>query len=115
MLFGETPVKGPQWLHTNPNVNPVIKALCGKLRQADPTSKKERKRKLKIQTSVKTQNASAALDLVSKDRNQLQPKLHRPCDGPYTIDKVYTNGTLKIRKGITSKKISICRVNPYNT
>jgi hypothetical protein len=40
-------------------------------------------------------------ELVSKDQNQLQPKLHRPRDGPYTIDKVYTNGTLKIRKGIT--------------
>jgi hypothetical protein len=37
-------------------------------------------------------------DLVSKDCNQLQPKLHRPQDGPYVIDKVYTNGTLKIRK-----------------
>jgi hypothetical protein len=48
-------------------------------------------------------------DLVSKDQNQLQPKLHRPRDGPYTIDKVYTNGTFKIRKGITSEK------SPYNT
>jgi hypothetical protein len=54
-------------------------------------------------------------DLVSKDQNQLQPKLHRPHDGPYTIEKVYTNGTLKIRKGIMSEKISICRINPYNT
>jgi hypothetical protein len=43
-------------------------------------------------------------DLVSTDRNQLQPKLHRPHDGPYTIDKVYTNGTLKIRKGIRQKR-----------
>jgi hypothetical protein len=31
------------------------------------------------------------------------------------IDKVYTNGTLKIRKGSTSEKVSICRVNPYKT
>jgi histone deacetylase complex regulatory component SIN3 len=54
-------------------------------------------------------------DLVSKDQNQLQPKLHRPCDGPYTIEKVYTNGTLKICKGIMPEKISICRINPYNT
>ena len=53
-------------------------------------------------------------DLVSKDRNQLQPKLHRPRDGPYTIEKVYTNGTLKIRRGITSEKISIRRMNPFN-
>jgi hypothetical protein len=54
-------------------------------------------------------------DLVSKDRNQLQPKLHRPHDGLYTIDKVYTNGTLKIRKGIMSEKVSTCRINPYKT
>jgi hypothetical protein len=54
-------------------------------------------------------------DLVSKDQNKLQPKLHRPRDGPYTIDKVYTNGTLKMSKGITSEKVSVCRVHPYKT
>jgi histone deacetylase complex regulatory component SIN3 len=53
--------------------------------------------------------------LVSKDRNRLQPKLHRLCDGPYTVEKVYTNVTLKIHKGIMSEKISIHRINPYNT
>jgi hypothetical protein len=44
-----------------------------------------------------------------------QPKLHWPLDGPYTIAKVYTNGTLRIRKGITSEKVYIRRVNPCNT
>jgi hypothetical protein len=81
---------------------------------------KERK-KAQIEESNKRENAKLINhtyqvgDLVSKDRNQPQPKLHRPRDGPYTIKKVYTNGTLKIRKGITSDKISIRRVNPYNT
>jgi hypothetical protein len=81
---------------------------------------KERK-KARIEESNKRENAKRINhtyqvgDLVSKDRNQLQPKLHRPRDGPYAIDKVYTNGTLKIWKGITSEKISIRRVNPYNT
>jgi hypothetical protein len=89
------------------------------LKQIGRTSKKERWRILKIQISVKMPNESATDtyrvgDLVSKDQNQLQPKLHKPRDGPYTIDKVYTNGT-KIRKGIMSEKVSICRVNPYNT
>jgi hypothetical protein len=90
------------------------------LRQIGRTSKKERK-KARIEESNKRENAKRINhtyqvgDLVSKDRNQLQPKLHRPRDGPYIIDKVYMNGTLKIRKGITSEKISICRVNPYNT
>jgi hypothetical protein len=43
-------------------------------------------------------------DLVSKDQNQLQPKLHRPRDGPNTIDKVYTNGTLKYVKELCQRK-----------
>jgi hypothetical protein len=75
----------------------------------------QRKKEAQIEESNKCENAKRIShtykvgDLVSKDRNQFQPKLHRPHDGPYTIDKVYTNGTLKIQKGITSKKISICR------
>jgi hypothetical protein len=37
LSFGEAPHQGPPVaVHTNPNVNPVIKALCDKLRQADP-------------------------------------------------------------------------------
>ena len=81
---------------------------------------KERKQ-TRIVESNKRENAKRIHDtyrvgdLVSKDRNQLQPKLHRPRDGPYTVEKVYTNGTLKIRRGITSEKISIRRINPFNT
>jgi hypothetical protein len=88
------------------------------LKQIGRTSKKEM---VRIEESNQRKNAKRINhtyhvgDLVSKDRNQLQPKLHRPRDGPYTIDKVYTNGTLKIRKGITSEKVSIRRVNPYQT
>jgi hypothetical protein len=89
------------------------------LKQIGRTSKKERWHPLKIQNQRKNgkqiNHIYCVGDLVSKDRNQLQPKLHRPRDGPYTIDKVYTNGTLKTRKGIMSEKISICRINPYNT
>jgi hypothetical protein len=37
MSFGEAARRGPAVaVHTNPNVNPVIKAMCNKLRQADP-------------------------------------------------------------------------------
>jgi len=81
---------------------------------------KERKR-TRIEDSNKRENSKRIRhtynvgDLVSKDRNQLQPKLHRPRDGPYTVEKVYTNGTLKIRKGITFEKVSIRRLNPYQT
>ena len=81
---------------------------------------KERKRN-RIEDSNQRENSKRIRhtynvgDLVSKDRNQLQPKLHRPRDGPYTVEKVYSNGTLKIRKGITFEKVSIRRLNPYNT
>ena len=81
---------------------------------------KERKRS-RIEDSNQRENAKRIRhtyhvgDLVSKDRNQIQPKLHRPRDGPYTVEKVYSNGILKIRKGIISEKVSIRRLNPYNT
>ena len=80
---------------------------------------KERK-KARIIESNKRENSKRIRhtykigDLVTKDRNQLQPKLHRPRDGPYTVEKVYNNGVLKIRKGIVSEKVSIRRINPYN-
>jgi hypothetical protein len=79
----------------------------------------QRKKESRIEDSNKRENAKRIShtykvgDLVSKDRNQLQPKLHKPRDGPYTIEKVYTNGTLKIRKGIMSEKISIRRVKAH--
>ena len=81
---------------------------------------KERKR-ARIEESNKRENAKRIRhqyrigDLVTKDRNQLQPKLHRPRDGPYRIEKVYTNGVVKIRNGVISEKVSIRRINPYNT
>ena len=81
---------------------------------------KERKRS-RIEDSNQRENAKRIRhtykvgDLVSKDRNQIQPKLHRPRDGPYIIEKVYSNGILKIRKGVISEKVSIRRLNPYNT
>ena len=81
---------------------------------------KERKR-VRIEDSNQRENAKRIRhtykfgDLVSKDRNQIQPKLHRPRDGPYTVEKIYSNGVLKIRKGITSEKVSIRRLNPFKT
>jgi hypothetical protein len=81
----------------------------------------EERKRTRIQDSNERENAKRIRhtykvgDLVSKDRNQLQPKLHRPRDGPYTVEKVYSNGILKIRKGIISEKVSIRRLNPYHT
>ena len=80
---------------------------------------KERKR-ARIEESNKRENSKRIRhtynvgDLVTKDRNQLQPKLHRPRDGPYQIVKVYNNGVVKIRDGITLEKVSIRRIHPFN-
>ena len=79
---------------------------------------KERKRN-RIEDSNKRENAKRVRhtyqvgDLVTKDRNQLQPKIHRPHDGPYTVAKVYTKGVIKIQDGVTYEKVSIRRIHPY--
>jgi hypothetical protein len=54
-------------------------------------------------------------DQVLLDRNILQRKLSPPRDGPYEIETVYSNGVVKIKKGITSQKVSIRRITPYRS
>ena len=77
-------------------------------------------KRTRIEDSNKRENTKRichnyqAGDLVSKDRNQLQPKLHRPRDGPFTIEKVCKNGVVKIHSGVTSEKVSIWQIHPYH-
>jgi hypothetical protein len=53
-------------------------------------------------------------DQVLLDRKILQCKLSPKPDGPYQIVRVYSNGTLKIRKGMyVQKRVSIRRCVPY--
>jgi hypothetical protein len=52
-------------------------------------------------------------DQVLLDRGILQRKLSPKRDGPYQIIRVYSNGTLKIRKGIYVQRVSISRCVPY--
>jgi transposase InsO family protein len=40
-------------------------------------------------------------------------KLSPPREGPYQVERVYTNGTLLIRRGAVSERVNIRRVNPY--
>ena len=49
-------------------------------------------------------------DLILLDRGTLQRKLVPKRDGPYQVIRVYSNGTLKIRKGIHVQRVSI---RPY--
>ena len=52
-------------------------------------------------------------DLILLDRGTLQRKLVPKPDGPYQVIRVYSNGTLKIRKGIYVQRVSIRRCIPY--
>ncbi len=47
------------------------------------------------------------------ERNTLQRKMNLLRDGPFTITKVYTNGTVRIQKGIVSECVNIRRISPY--
>jgi pyruvate kinase len=44
-------------------------------------------------------------DLIFLDRGKLQKKLVPKRDGPYQVIRVYSNGTLKIRKGIYVQRV----------
>jgi hypothetical protein len=40
-------------------------------------------------------------------------KLSPPREGPYQVERVFTNGTLLIRRGAVSERVNIRRVSPY--
>ena len=52
-------------------------------------------------------------DTVSKKRPGILPKMRRKRDGPYTVTKVYSNGTVSIQNGATFERINIRRLAPY--
>ena len=53
-------------------------------------------------------------DLVILTRPGILPKLSTPREGPYKILRVYTNGTVRIQRGIVSQRVNIRRITPYN-
>ena len=46
-------------------------------------------------------------------RDGIFRKLDGPFLGPYKIIEVYTNGTVRIRRGIVTERINIHRLTPY--
>ena len=40
-------------------------------------------------------------------------KMSTPRTGPHKVEAVYTNGTIRIRKGVVSERVNIRRVHPY--
>ena len=45
---------------------------------------------------------------------RILPKLRTPTEGPYEIQAVYANGTVKIDKGTVTEKVSLRRILPYH-
>jgi hypothetical protein len=39
-------------------------------------------------------------------------KLSPPCEGPYLVEQVFTNGTILIQRGAVSERVNIRRVTP---
>jgi len=54
-------------------------------------------------------------DLVLKDRNVIQPKLHHLREGPFTVTELLANGTARIVRGPTSEIVSLRRLTPYHS
>jgi pyruvate kinase len=52
-------------------------------------------------------------DLILLDQGTVQRKLVPKRDGPYQVIRVYSNGTLQIRKGIYVQRVSIRKCVPY--
>jgi hypothetical protein len=54
-------------------------------------------------------------DMVLLHKGGIRRKLYAPREGPYRIQTVYSNGIVKIQKGIVSQKVSIRRISPFRT
>ena len=52
-------------------------------------------------------------DQVTLDKPGKLRKLSTPKTGPFTIERVYNNGTLSIRRGPVLERVNIRRVHPY--
>ena len=79
--------------------------------------------KLKKQESIDESNARENAkrqqhtykvgDKVLVEKPGIIRKMSAPREGPYVITKVYTNGTVRIRKGAVNEQINIRRLTPY--
>ena len=51
--------------------------------------------------------------MIKLDRTDLKRKLNDPYTGPYRLLNIYTNGTVKIKRGVYEENIHIRRLKPY--
>ena len=52
-------------------------------------------------------------DMVLLRVTDVNRKLNKPTEGPFKIQQVYTNGTVRIQRGVVSERINIRRLRPY--
>jgi hypothetical protein len=72
---------------------------------------KENKSRIDKQYAV----GDKVLLVLDADERRDKPKLDRPTKGPFTVTKVYENGTVAINHGHYTETIHIRRLKPYFT
>jgi hypothetical protein len=51
--------------------------------------------------------------IVQESKPGLVPKLSAPRTGPHTVTAIYTNGTVRIQRGVVNERVNIRRLTPY--
>jgi hypothetical protein len=54
------------------------------------------------------------LVVLDADERRSKPKMSAPTKGPFTITRVYTNGTVDINRGNITETINIRRIKPFH-
>ena len=52
-------------------------------------------------------------DKILLTRPGINRKMSTPRTGPHTVERTYTNGTIRIQRGAISERVNIRRVTPY--
>jgi hypothetical protein len=73
--------------------------------EAEKNNRKENKKRIRHKYKV---NDKVLLTIPG-----IKPKLHTPRQGPYKVTRVYTNGTIRIRRGHVTERVNIRRVTPF--
>jgi hypothetical protein len=79
---------------------------------------RQRKHDLIIQNNIRenknrTRHTYKIGDQVLLDKPGLVPKLSAPRTGPHTVTAIYTNGTVRIQRGVVNERVNIRRLTPY--
>jgi transposase InsO family protein len=79
----------------------------------------ERKQDLIIQNNTRENHTRKSHtytigDQVLLDKPGHVPKLSAPRTGPHTITAIYTNGTVRVQRGVVNERINIRRLTPYH-